>query len=132
MLERQGARAALRRSRRLVSGSFWRIFGIWALTQILVVIVGGVLSLPFGAMALALQGFDTQANPFALAPLTLNTLGSILGGTVTYPFAAAVTALAYVDQRMRREGLDLALARAAAAAPTTPPPDPRGPGAEAR
>jgi hypothetical protein len=50
----------------------------------------------------------------------VSTIGSILAGTLTYPFVAAVTVLLYVDLRMRREGLDLTLARAAGVAPPDP------------
>ena len=37
-----------------------------------------------------------------------------MGSVVAYPFLASVTALLYVDLRMRREGLDVELHRAAA------------------
>ena len=46
--------------------------------------------------------------------LAVTNLGSVLASTVTAPFTAALTALLYIDLRIRREGLDVALARAAA------------------
>ena len=49
----------------------------------------------------------------------LTTLGGIVAGALTYPFAASVATLLYVDLRMRKEGLDIELMRAAGA---TPPP----------
>jgi hypothetical protein len=48
----------------------------------------------------------------------MQAVGTILANTVTLPFAAAVAVLVYVDQRMRREALDLELARAAGLVPT--------------
>ena len=39
---------------------------------------------------------------------------------VLYPFPAAVNALMYIDRRMRREGLDVELIRAAEGAPVRP------------
>ena len=36
-------------------------------------------------------------------------IGAIAAGTVTRPITAGVTVLLYVDMRMRKEGLDLAL-----------------------
>ena len=36
-------------------------------------------------------------------------IGTIAAGTVTRPITAGVTVLLYVDMRMRKEGLDLAL-----------------------
>ncbi len=44
---------------------------------------------------------------------SITTLGSMVGSIVAYPFLASVTALLYVDLRMRREGLDVELHRAA-------------------
>jgi hypothetical protein len=37
----------------------------------------------------------------------------VVASAVTWPFTAVATALLYVDRRMRREALDLELARAA-------------------
>ncbi len=110
VLERQPVRNALRRAPRLVERSFWRVLGILLLTQVLVIIVGLVVGVPFSVAATSIAGDD----PFGALPLTITTIGGVLAGTLTYPFAAAVTALLYVDQRMRREGLDITLARAAA------------------
>jgi hypothetical protein len=45
--------------------------------------------------------------------LVITNVGSVLASTVTAPFTAALTALLYIDLRIRREGLDVALARAA-------------------
>ena len=36
-------------------------------------------------------------------------LSQILVGAITTPFTSAVTALQYVDQRIRKEGLDVQL-----------------------
>ena len=44
-------------------------------------------------------------------------IGTIAAGTVTRPISAAVTVLLYVDMRMRKEGLDLALRTAAGDGP---------------
>lgn len=38
--------------------------------------------------------------------LVLSTIGAVIAGTITEPFAAAI-ALLYTDQRMRRERLDI-------------------------
>lgn len=108
MLERQPVVAALRRSTRLVRANFWRVVGLWLLLQLLAAVLGGVLSGP-----LALVASETFDNPFGWQSLSLQALGTILANTVTLPFAAAVAVLVYVDQRMRREALDLELARAA-------------------
>ena len=45
--------------------------------------------------------------------LIISGIGSVIVSTITYPISAGVTALLYIDQRIRREALDLELARAA-------------------
>jgi hypothetical protein len=113
MLERQPVVAALRRSARLVRANFWRVVGLWLLLQVLVAVFDGVLGGPL--VFIASRVFD---NPFGWQSLSLQAVGTILANTVTLPFAAAVAVLVYVDQRMRREALDLELARAAGLVPT--------------
>jgi hypothetical protein len=113
MLERQPVMAALRRSVRLVRANFWRVVGLWLLLQVLVAVLGGILGGPLVVVASFV--FD---NPFGWQSLSLQAVGTILANTVTLPFAAAVAVLVYVDQRMRREALDLELARAAGLVPT--------------
>ena len=45
----------------------------------------------------------------------MSNLGGVVAAAVVSPFGAAVVCLLYIDLRIRREGLDVALARAAAA-----------------
>jgi hypothetical protein len=118
VLEHAGVIGALRRSRRLVKGSFWRVLGILLLTSIIAGIASGLLSTPFSlvgvAAGVALGQNQTQGLVVSQA---ISGLGSILGAAVSTPFSAAVSCLLYVDLRIRREGLDVALAQAAASAP---------------
>ena len=104
--------AALSRSRRLVRGRFWRIFGILVLAELLAGLVGGILTgLPMvGAMAAAVASPGSGTAVVALAAMAVCT---VLSSAVVTPFCAGVVGLLYIDQRMRREGLDLTLARAA-------------------
>ena len=53
--------------------------------------------------------------------LVLSAIGTGIASLVVAPFSAGVTALLYVDRRMRAEGLDVALQAAAAAAPVNRP-----------
>jgi hypothetical protein len=113
VLERLGVVASMRRSSGLVKGDWWRVFGILLLTQVIIGVVGGVLSMPFalGSMALAFLGAGSVAAGAATAILL--TLGQTLTATLTYPFTAGVTGLLYADRRMRAEGFDLTLQTAA-------------------
>ncbi len=113
ILERAGVRTALRRSARLVRRSWWRVFGILLLIQIIAQLLASVLVLPFALLGLGLDELWVSGEAGTVWFFVLLMIGSAVGGLVTYPFTAGVSALLYVDLRMRREGLDLALARSA-------------------
>ncbi|GGT27649.1 MULTISPECIES: glycerophosphoryl diester phosphodiesterase membrane domain-containing protein [Streptomyces] len=130
MLEKSGIVTALRRSSKLVQGSWWRIFGITALTAVITVVVSFVILTPISALALVvaggLDGFDQQTLATSWSFLVISGIGAVIVQTVTIPMQAGVTVLLYVDQRIRREALDLELARAAGlqeygADPAAPP-----------
>ncbi|NED87152.1 hypothetical protein G3I76_44590 [Streptomyces sp. SID11233] len=119
MLERQSITASMRRSAKLVWGAWWRTFGILALTWLLTLIVTVVIGIPFGIIAVVADGGGMSAflsdgsNSFGWSFLIVSGIGDVVVATITYPLSAGVTALLYVDQRIRREALDLELARAA-------------------
>lgn len=114
LLEDAPIRRAFGRSRALVRGSWWRIFGITLLSGIIAGVVALVITAPFEYFG---GGFDQVLTTEPVAPtgtyLLLVTIGGIVASTITEPFAAGVTVLLYTDQRMRREGMDIELARAA-------------------
>lgn len=120
VLENVGVGAAFGRSRQLVSGSWWRIFGISLLAWIIAFAVSWLVSLPFEAMGGG--GFTMSADSVTLSASYLipATIGTIVASTLTDPFVAAVTVLLYTDQRIRREGMATELA-AAANTPPSPP-----------
>jgi hypothetical protein len=113
VLERATVIGAWRRSFALTRGSFWRIFGIFLVTQVIASLVASVLVVPLalvGTLASVASG-DPEALPWPL--LVTTALGQLVSGIVTLPFVAGVTALLYVDRRIRREALDLRLMAAA-------------------
>jgi hypothetical protein len=116
VLERDGAFSSLRRAGQLSRGQFWRIFGILLLTALVVGLVGQVLSIP-----LALVGVTgpllLPGTAGALVLVFSTYLSQVLVGAVTTPFTSAVVALQYVDQRIRKEGLDVQLIAASQQAP---------------
>jgi hypothetical protein len=134
VLEGASVTGSLARSWQLVGGAWWHTLGVLLLAAVITSVVSAIISLPFTALAGAV------GDPTAPGPLLVSTLGSIAAATLTWPFSAAVTVLLYVDRRMRREGLDLELARAAGlvggppappgsagGAPPPPPAPPTGP-----
>jgi hypothetical protein len=127
-----GVAGALRRSAELVAGSWWRVFGILLLVLLIAMIISQVISVPFSLPFFFVS--DQPSDSEFLLTLVLSALGGIVASTITAPFTAAATVLLYVDRRIRREGLDIELARAAGvtipgrtdAGPPAPP-DPRAP-----
>ncbi|MCX4581772.1 hypothetical protein [Streptomyces sp. NBC_01481] len=119
MLERQGVIASLRRSAKLVQGAWWRTFGIVVLTLLLTLLVSMIIAVPFTVIAFAVDGsgfsdlFAGNSPDFGWPFLIITGIGSVIASSITYPISAGVTVLLYVDQRIRREALDLELARAA-------------------
>jgi hypothetical protein len=129
VLEKQGVIASLKRSRRLAQPGFWRILGVLLLMYILAQVISFALSVPFSLLALGVT-YLTGGDPLdfaGLLPGSIPAVGTVLASAIGWPFVAAGTAILYIDQRMRREGLDLELARAsgvavagASATPGTP------------
>jgi hypothetical protein len=119
MLERCGPATALRRSWHLTRGSFWRIFGILALTAIVVGLAGFILELPF--VILRGVGGGGSASPVSLpgvaasvsvAGIIVGGIGGIISSAIVRPVSSGVLVMLYLDMRIRKEGLDLALRNA--------------------
>ncbi|MEV4561380.1 glycerophosphoryl diester phosphodiesterase membrane domain-containing protein [Kitasatospora sp. NPDC049285] len=117
MLEHQGVVAAMKRSWRLVRGSWWRIFGITVLFQICVGMLSAVLVIPGTVASLMVGGgpggIPAESDSGAIAGIVISAVCYTLASTLTIPLSATLTVLLYIDQRIRREALDLELARAA-------------------
>jgi hypothetical protein len=116
MLERQGPIQSLRRSGQLVKRSFWRVFGILLVAGLIVAIAGSILKVPFSLAGGLSTTVNFSGHRIGVASVTgtlIGAVGGIVAGTVTRPIAAGVIVLLYMDMRMRKEGLDLALQTAA-------------------
>ena len=114
VLERCGVTAAFGRSKKLVDGAWWRTFGILLLTVVIGWVISWIISLPFGLLGAATTGFSADPTAtLSVGSLILSTIGAIIASTITLPFSSAVTVLLYVDRRMRSEGMDIELQRAA-------------------
>jgi hypothetical protein len=119
VLERAPIRQSLHRSSQLVRGSWWRIFGILVLATIISVIITLIIEMLFGTISGVVDPGTGDAAS-AVASTLVMTLGVVIGKTITYSFVNAVYVLLYVDQRIRREGLDIQLAGMAGVAPNQP------------
>ena len=112
VIEGKGPRESLERSWKLVSGHGFRVFGIYLLATILVVLITSAVGFLFSlAVAGSLEGAVSASigevvdtNPFVvIASGIVNGLSSALLAPV---LAAAVT-VTYYDLRVRKEGFDL-------------------------
>ena len=110
MLENTGVIEGIGRSWALTRGSFWRVLGILVLAGLITGLVTGTLSFGLGMVFGVVSVGLPAAQPLVSAVTVLLT--SVLSALVL-PFTAAVTALTYIDLRMRTEGLDVELRQAA-------------------
>ncbi|MEU5598066.1 hypothetical protein [Streptomyces sp. NPDC020298] len=119
MLEKQGIVKSMRRSAKLVRGAWWRVLGIQLLAALIANIVASIVAIPFAVLAAAASGnsvsdfLNGTGGDLGWTFLIISGIGSVIGSMITFPITAGVTVLLYIDQRIRREALDLELARAA-------------------
>ncbi|MFF2703013.1 hypothetical protein ACFVUQ_32220 [Streptomyces cyaneofuscatus] len=124
VFEAQRPVAALRRSARLVQGSWWRVLGITLLAFGLASVVGYMIQMPFQALGMipgSLDSTEMTGEPSGGEILALFggfVVLSMISGLVSQLFSSIfpplMTGLLYVDLRMRNENLAPVLAEAAA------------------
>jgi hypothetical protein len=106
VIEELGAVDALRRSWQLTRGNWWRVLGITLVVGIMVGIIAQVVT-----SVVSPHGGPDQAVAAAVAISVVTAIVTALVGGVGYAFQTAVMALLYLDLRMRKDGLDIALLR---------------------
>lgn len=118
VLERLPVGAAIRRSWRLSRGYFWRTLGILLLVQVMVYIATQIASAPASIFAyLGASILDPTGGSLGdgavigvvviIVVFLLTSVVSAIGMVIV----SATSSLLYLDLRMRKEGLDLELAR---------------------
>lgn len=106
VLEAQGPLDGLRRSWRLVGGSFWRTVGIVVLMGILTYVISAV---PATIVSFALTFGSGGALNNLVRNQAITTLLAQIGVIVALPLQLGVYTLLYYDLRVRKEGYDLEL-----------------------
>ena len=115
VIEELGAFAGLRRSWELTRANWWRILGITLVVGILVAVITQVVLIPASMLPTVLSGVvsphggSEQKASLAVAAGIITAVIGALVGAVGYAFQTSVMALLYMDLRMRRDGLDIAL-----------------------
>jgi MFS family permease len=117
MLERLTLREAIARSWALTGGYFWRTLGTQLLVSVIVQVASQVVTTPV-SLLLGISGALVNPNSDDTAGVALIVGTYVLTGIISLIFSAlatvtsaSVNALIYIDIRMRKEGLDLELAR---------------------
>lgn len=112
VLERVGPAAGIRRSLKLVHGSFWRVLLILLVANLIVSLISGTVFAVVTAIGVGVLG-ASGVNPASVTGIGVGgyTLVMVLVNTFTLPFSATVTGLVYLDRRYRTEGLAVDLAR---------------------
>jgi hypothetical protein len=116
VIDRLGVTDALRRSRELVGGNAWRVFGVLVVLFLVTALVSGIVNAIGGSVS------DDSFAGFAVAELIVRVLLT--------PLSAIAATVMYVELR-RAKGEPLAEDAAAPATPATPAPEPPAPEAPA-
>jgi hypothetical protein len=93
---------SLSRSRFLVTGAWWRTFGVLFIMFVIASIVQQLFSLAI------VGGVLLDTNNTLLAAV-LSTISTAVGATLALPLLAAAMSYLYFDLRVRKEGFDLML-----------------------
>jgi hypothetical protein len=116
VLERLTLGKAMARSWSLMRGYFWRTLGIELLVWLMLAIASQIIQAPVAVVVLITSGLGHPTGASAAATLSSLGVGQVattlvgeLVAAITGIIGTASTALIYIDLRMRKEGLDLAL-----------------------
>lgn len=128
IIENRSITGALGRSRSLVRGTFWRVWGIRALGFGITLVLGGAVSALVNAIASAVTGDrpvgflgTSGGGSLSWTYLLISAVGTAALVTLTAPFQASLDSLLYVDLRMRKENLAIDLQHAASGVQPPPP-----------
>jgi hypothetical protein len=108
MLEPVGVFGAIARGWALTRKQFWRTFGIALLTVVVVGIASNFIGIPIGLVG-QIIGVAVGTRYALLVLVVTQALTQVVSAAFVTPFTSAVTALQYLDQRMRKEAYDVEL-----------------------
>jgi hypothetical protein len=112
VLENRSGMSALNRSKSLVSGYWWRVFGVIFLVEIVMILVVGVVTAAL-ALVLPFQEIVRGAGGFPIAHTTnyfnytIHKVVEVLLNVLMGSYLAVCITLLYLDLRIRKEGFDL-------------------------
>lgn len=117
-VERTPLPGAIRRSWQLTRGGFWRVLGVGLLVWVSIAVASGIIAGPvqllldlLASLIFPNGGSADEAAMVRIGMVLVTTVVSAVVGAVGMALQLTTGALLYLDARMRREGLDLGLAR---------------------
>ena len=99
VIEGKGPIAGLGRSWSLVTGSWWRVFGIGLVIALVIIVAALVISIPIGIIGGIAGGAEGAG--------IVGSIATALTTILVTPFAYIAGTLIYFDLRVRKEGFDL-------------------------
>ena len=116
MLERVNAIAAMRRAITLVRGNFWRQFGSFLLISLILGVVSNAVSGIVQVVFLVVAAASPSVTVVLIVIVAVVVMYFVVTSVFTYSYLGSLFTLMYIDLRIRTEGFDIDLARAAEAA----------------
>lgn len=117
VVEELGALDGIRRSWELSRNNWWRLLGITLVVGIMVGVIAQIVTIPVSLVSgfytgvVSPHGGSGQTLTAAVVVGVATAVIGALVGAVGFAFQTSVMALLYLDLRMRRDGLDIALLR---------------------
>jgi hypothetical protein len=99
LLEDRTVWQAFGRSYSLVRGAFWRFFGIFLVTLIIILVVSTIIQIPFGG-----AGLFANAHHIGTTSVILSLIGSLIANILLAGVLEIMETVLYFDQRVRKEG----------------------------
>lgn len=116
ILERISAVASFRRAFSLVRGSAWRLIGNFFVIYLVLSMVSGAITGVAEAVVFGVALSSPSLGTLIIVTIVFTVVTTVVSTVVGYSFLGSLYTLMYVDLRIRSEGFDVDLARAAEAA----------------
>jgi hypothetical protein len=116
VLERVTAVVAIRRTFTLLKKNFWRIFGSFLLVGVILYFVSGAITGVAEVILIVLLAASPSVGTVIIVSSIVLVVVFVVSSIFQYSFVGSLLTLMYIDLRIRAEGFDVDLARAAEAA----------------
>jgi hypothetical protein len=116
ILERITAMASIKRAFVLVKGSAWRLIGNFFVIYLVLYMISGAITGVAEAVVFTVAFSSPSLGTLIVVLIVFTVIVTVVSTVIQYSFLGSLFTLMYVDLRIRTEGFDVDLARAAEAA----------------